>query len=230
MKIIAHIKTDFPTKFGVPRQSGIVASSTGRIVFEEEYRDPTALRGIEDFSHIWVLWEFSKAKTDGWSPTVRPPLLGGSTRMGVFATRSPFRPNNVGLSVLKLEGIEKTDREGSVILVSGCDMIDGTPIFDIKPYLPYCDSIPEAKAGFTEGLEERKLTVDIPDDILNIIPQEKRQFLFDVLKGDPRPSYQNDAARVYGFEILDLEIKFRVEDKLLTVISARNRSKNIEKD
>ena len=150
--------------------------------------------------------------------------------MGVFATRSPFRPNNVGLSVLKLEGIEKTDREGSVILVSGCDMIDGTPIFDIKPYLPYCDSIPEAKAGFTEGLEERKLTVDIPDDILNIIPQEKRQFLFDVLKGDPRPSYQNDAARVYGFEILDLEIKFRVEDKLLTVISARNRSKNIEKD
>lgn len=230
MKIIAHIKTDFPTKFGVPRQSGIVASSTGRIVFEEEYRDPTALRGIEDFSHIWVLWEFSKAKTDGWSPTVRPPLLGGNTRMGVFATRSPFRPNNVGLSVLKLEGIEKTDREGSVILVSGCDMIDGTPIFDIKPYLPYCDSIPEAKAGFTEGLEERKLTVDIPDDILNIIPQEKRQFLFDVLKGDPRPSYQNDAARVYGFEILDLEIKFRVEDKLLTVISARNRSKNIEKD
>ncbi len=221
MKIIAHIKTDFPTKFGVPRQSGIVGSSIGRIVFEEEYRDPSALRGLEDFSHIWVLWEFSKAKTDGWSPTVRPPLLGGNTRMGVFATRSPFRPNPVGLSVLKLEGIEKTSSEGSVILVSGCDMIDGTPIFDIKPYLPYCDSIQAAKAGFTEGLEERKLTIDIPDDILKIIPQEKRQFLLDVLKGDPRPSYQNDAARIYGFEILGLEIKFRVEGKLLTVISAK---------
>lgn len=220
MKKIAHIETEFKDKFGVPRQSGLLGTSTGRIIFEKEYRDETALVGLEEFSHIWVLWEFSKAKTNAWSPTVRPPLLGGNKRMGVFATRSPFRPNNIGLSVLKLEKIEKTKTEGCVLLVSGCDMIDGTPIFDIKPYLPYCDSIPDAKAGFTESLEERLLEVDIPEDILKKIPQEKQQFLIDVLSGDPRPTYQNDETRIYGFEILGLEIKFRVKEKLLTVFSA----------
>lgn len=226
MKKIAHIETEFKDKFGVPRQSGLLKSSTGRIVFEKEYRDESALMGLEEFSHIWILWEFSKAKRDVWSPTVRPPLLGGNKRMGVFATRSPFRPNSIGLSVLKLEKIEKTKTEGCVLLVSGCDMIDGTPIFDIKPYLPYCDSIPDAKAGFTEGLEKRSLTVDIPEKIMKIIPQEKHQFLLDVLSGDPRPSYQNDATRIYGFEILGFEIKFRVEDKILIVVSAE---KMIEK-
>lgn len=233
MKIIAHIKTEFSSKFGAPRQSGILGASVGKIIFEEEYRDPSALRGLEEFSHIWVLWEFSKAKPEKWSPTVRPPLLGGNKRMGVFATRSPFRPNPVGLSALKLERIEKTEDEGCVLLVSGCDMVDGTPIFDIKPYLPYCDSIPNARAGFTETLEERALEVEIPDNILKEIPKEKQKLIIDVLKGDPRPSYQNDETRVYGFQISGLEIRFRVEGKTLTVISAEKpdlADKNIEKE
>ncbi len=229
MKKIAHIETEFKDKFGVPRQSGLLGTSTGRIVFEKEYRNESALVGLEEFSHIWVLWEFSKAKSDEWSPTVRPPLLGGNKRMGVFATRSPFRPSSIGLSVLKLEKIEKTKNEGCVLFVSGCDMIDGTPIFDIKPYLPYCDSIPDAKAGFTEGLEERSLSVNIPEDILKKIPQEKQQFLIDVLSGDPRPTYQNDETRIYGFEILGFEIKFKVEEKLLTVLSAE-RMNALKKD
>ncbi len=221
MKKIAIIRTDFPTKFGVPRQSGVVERSMGRIVFEEEYRDPSALKGLEEFSHIWVLWEFSEAKQKKWSPTVRPPLLGGNTRMGVFATRSPYRPNPIGLTVLKLEAIEKTDDEGTVLIVSGCDMIDKTPIFDIKPYLAYCDSILNARCGFVDGLKERCLDVVYPDEVLGILPKEKLGFITEVLKGDPRPSYHDDANRVYGFNILGFEIKFCVKGKTLTVISAK---------
>ena len=221
MKKIASIRTDFPTKFGVPRQSGIVDNSIGRIVFEEEYRDPSALRGLEEFSHIWVLWEFSKAKHQDWSPTVRPPLLGGNTRMGVFATRSPYRPNPIGLSVLRLDGIQKTEDEGTVLIVSGCDMIDKTPIFDIKPYLSYCVSIEDARCGFVDGLKERNLDVIYPDDVLKALPEEKLKFITDVLKGDPRPSYHDDEERVYGFKISGLEIKFIVKDKTLMVISAK---------
>lgn len=219
MKVIGHIRTDFPAKFGIPRQSGVVAELKGRIVFEKEFRDPSALRGLEEFSHIWVLWEFSKVKAENWSPTVRPPLLGGNKRMGVFATRSPFRPNPIGLSVLRLERIEETQNEGYVLWVSGCDMVDNTPIFDIKPYLPYADSIPDAKGGFTENLEERRLTVKIDGKLLETIPKEKQQVLLSVLEGDPRPSYQNDESRIYGFEFAGLEIKFRVQGRILTVES-----------
>ena len=159
MKIIAHIKTDFPTKFGLPRQSGLVEEIKGKIVFEEEYRVPEAFRGLEDFSHIWLLWQFSEAVRDNWSPTVRPPLLGGNTRMGVFATRSPFRPNPIGLSCVKLERIELNTHDGPVLFVSGSDLMDGTPIYDIKPYLPYADSLPDAVGGFTDNLDERRLEV-----------------------------------------------------------------------
>ena len=221
MKKIASIRTEFPTKFGVPRQSGVVSLARGRIVFEEEYRDPSALRGLEEFSHIWVLWEFSEAKQKSWSPTVRPPLLGGNTRVGVFGTRSPYRPNPIGLSVLKLEGIQKTENEGMVLLVSGCDMIDKTPIFDIKPYLSYCDSISDALCGFTAGLKDRRLDVVYHDEVLEKLPKEKLTFITEVLKGDPRPSYHDDEDRVYGFNISGFEIKFCVKNKTLTVISAK---------
>lgn len=222
MKVIAHIKTDFKDKFGVPRQSGLIKSATGKIVFEKEYRDPSAIRGLEDFSHIWVLWEFSQVKSNTWSPTVRPPLLGGNKRMGVFATRSPYRPNAIGMSVLEIEGIEITEGEGPVIVVSGCDMIDNTPIFDIKPYLPYADSIPDAKAGFTENLEDRILEVEISQDMLDKIPEEKQKLLEEILKNDPRPSYQNDPTRVYGFEFCGFEVKFTVNAKLLKVVSVKS--------
>lgn len=164
MKIIGHIETDFKEKFGIPRQSGLVKESRGRVLFEKEYNVPEAFRGLEDFSHIWVLWQFSEAVRETWSPTVRPPLLGGNKRMGVFATRSPFRPNSVGLSALKLEGVEFSEKEGVVLHVSGADLLDGTPVYDIKPYLPYADSIPDAVGGFTESLEERRLEVEFPSD------------------------------------------------------------------
>lgn len=226
MKIIAHINTDFKEKFGVPRQGGLVKSAMGKIVFEEEYRDPSAIRGLEEFSHIWVLWEFSKAKTEKWSPTVRPPLLGGNKRMGVFATRSPYRPNAIGMSVLKLERIEFDKMEGPVIFVSGCDMIDGTPIFDIKPYLPYADCIPDAKAGFTKDVKERTLEVKIDRNMLEKFPAEKRDLLKEILKNDPRPSYQNDAERIYGFEFCGFEVKFTVSEKQLNVISVKSAETN----
>jgi len=219
MKIIAHIKTDFSTKFGVPRQSGVIPESTGRIVFEKEYRDPMAIRGLEDFSHIWVIWEFSKAKTENWSPTVRPPLLGGNKRMGVFATRSPYRPNPIGLSVLKLEEIVYSKYNGIELIVSGCDMMDGTPIYDIKPYLPYADSVKSAVGGFTETLPERKLSVKINDNLLGKLPETKKSTLIAVLESDPRPSYQNDTERVYGFEFAGFEVKFYVDDGIITVVS-----------
>ncbi len=219
MKVIAHIKTDFPTKFGVPRQSGLIKSVKGRIIFEKEYRDASAFRGLGEFSHIWVLWEFSKARVKKWSPTVRPPLLGGNARMGVFATRSPYRPNPIGMSVVKLESIDYDENYGPVINVSGCDMIDGTPIFDIKPYLTYADSVPEATGGFTAQLKERELNVNFPDDLIEKIPADMRRTVFEILESDPRPSYQNDAGRIYGFEFGKCEIKFKVSDRNLTVIS-----------
>ncbi len=217
MKVIAHIYTDFKTKFGLPRQSGLVEEIEGKIVFEKEYRSPEAFRGLEEFSHIWLLWEFSESKRDEWSPTVRPPLLGGNKRVGVFATRSPFRPNPIGLSCVRLEKIEITKAEGPVLIVKGSDLMNGTPIYDIKPYLPYSDSRPEATGGFTENLSERKLTVNIGAELLGRVPENKRQELLAVLSGDPRPSYQNDPERIYGFLFADLEVKFKVDGGILTV-------------
>ena len=218
MKVIGHIETDFKEKFGIPRQSGLVKESTGRIVFEKEYNVPEAFRGLEDFSHIWVLWRFSEAVRENWSPTVRPPLLGGNKRMGVFATRSPFRPNSVGLSALKLENVEFSKTDGVILHVSGADLLNGTPIYDIKPYLPYADSIPDAIGGFTQSLEERRLKVDFPEELLNKVKEEKRTALTAVLAADPRPSYQDDPERVYGMSFADYEIKFKVDGKNLKVI------------
>ncbi len=217
MKIIAHIKTDFPTKFGLPRQSGLVDSIKGKIVFENPYRDVAAFRGLEKFSHVWILWKFSEAERDDWSPTVRPPLLGGNKRMGVFATRSPFRPNPIGLSAVKLDKIEYDENLGPVLYVSGCDLMDGTPIYDIKPYLPYADSIADATGGFTDSLVERKLEVVLPDDISTIFNREKITELIGILSGDPRPSYIDDETRIYGFRFCDKEIKFMVSGGELTV-------------
>lgn len=224
MKIIGHIETDFKEKFGIPRQSGLVKESTGRIVFEKEYNVPEAFRGLEDFSHIWVLWQFSEALRDNWSPTVRPPLLGGNKRMGVFATRSPFRPNSVGLSALKLEKVELSASNGIVLHVSGADLLDGTPIYDIKPYLPYADSIPDAIGGFTESLDERKLSVDFPKELYEKIKEDKRNAVTAVLAADPRPSYQNDPERIYGMSFAEYEIKFTVDGKNLKVISVNKNT------
>lgn len=217
MKPIAYIYTDFKTKFGLPRQSGLVKEITGRIVFEKQYSIAEAFKGLEDFSHIWLLWEFSQAKKESWRPTVRPPLLGGNKRMGVFATRSPFRPNSIGLSCVRLEKVDYDPELGTVLYVSGCDLMNGTPIYDIKPYLPYCDSVPDAVGGFTQDLGERRLEVIISDEFLGRVPENKRAELIGVLEGDPRPSYQNDPEREYGFEFADFEIGFRVDGKTLTV-------------
>ena len=218
MKIIARMKSDFPDKFGIPRQSGIVQSLTATIVFEPEYRNMDALRGLEDFSHLWIIWQFSKAVRDHWSPTVRPPRLGGNTRMGVFATRSPFRPNAIGLSSVKILSIEQTNEYGPVIHVSGADLMDGTPIFDIKPYIPYSDCHTDATGGFTDSAADFILTVEIAPELLRLVPEEKQQALMDVLSHDPRPSYQNDSERVYGLSFADLNIRFRVCEKVLTVL------------
>lgn len=217
MKIIGHVETDFKEKFGIPRQSGLVKESKGRILFEKEYNVPEAFRGLEDFSHIWVLWQFSEAVREGFTPTVRPPLLGGNRRMGVFATRSPFRPNNIGLSALKLDRVEITQKNEVVLHVSGADLLDGTPVYDIKPYLPYADSIPDAVGGFTENLEERCLEVEFPEALLEKVKEEKRRALIAVLAADPRPSYQNDPERVYGMRFADYEVRFTVEGKNLKV-------------
>lgn len=217
MKPIAYIYTDFKTKFGLPRQSGLVKEITGKIVFEKEYSIAEAFKGLEDFSHIWILWEFSQAKKETWKPTVRPPLLGGNKRMGVFATRSPFRPNSIGLSCVKLDRIDYDKNLGTVLHVSGCDLMNGTPIYDIKPYLPYCDSVPDAVGGFTETLGERKLQVNISEEFLGRVPEDKREELLGVLQGDPRPSYQDDPEREYGFTFADFEVSFRVDKKNLTV-------------
>lgn len=218
MKIIARMKSDFPDKFGIPRQSGIVQSLTATIVFEPEYRNIDALRGLEDFSHLWIIWQFSKAVRDHWSPTVRPPRLGGNTRMGVFATRSPFRPNAIGLSSVKILSIEQTNEFGPVIHVSGADLMDGTPILDIKPYIPYSDCHTDATGGFTDAAADFILTVEIAPELLHRVPEGKQQALMDVLSHDPRPSYQNDSERVYGLSFADLNIRFRVCGKVLTVL------------
>lgn len=217
MKIIAKIRTDFPTKFGIPRQSGLIEELKGTVIFEPEFRNPEALRGLEDFSHIWLLWEFSEAgNEEKWSPTVRPPKLGGNTRKGVFATRSPFRPNSIGLSSVRLEGIEHTEKYGTVLHVSGADLMDGTPIFDIKPYVPYSDCHIGATGGFSKDGSE-KLNVIFPDELLKKVPEEKQNALTKVLELDPRPAYQNDPERVYGFGFAGMEIKFKVCENILTV-------------
>ena len=215
MKIIAHIKSDFPTKFGIPRQSGL-ADTEAVIVFEPEYRNDDALRGLEDYSHLWLIWKFSEAQRDTWSPTVRPPRLGGNRRMGVFATRSPFRPNPIGLSSVKLLGLEKTT-DGTVLRVMGADLMDGTPLYDIKPYLAYTDSHPEAVSGFADERKDYMLKVEIPMELLEHIPENKCSALLKILSNDPRPQYINDPDRVFGFEYADLEIRFTVKDGVLTV-------------
>ena len=221
MKPIARIHTDFPDKFGIPRQSGLLSMLEARIVFEPEYRVAEAIRGIEEWSHLWLIWEFSEAKREAWSPTVRPPRLGGNKRVGVFATRSPFRPNPIGLSVVKLERIEKTADEGLILIVSGADMMDGTPIFDIKPYLPYADAHPEASGGFAEEVFGAKLTVDFPEELLSRLPESKREAAVALLAEDPRPAVRaGDTERVFGFRFAGFEIKFRVEGQRLTVVSA----------
>lgn len=217
MKTIAHIHTDFPTKFGVPRQSGIIDSLKATIVFEPEYRNPDAVRGLEDFSHIWLIWEFSEAVRDTWSPTVRPPRLGGNTRKGVFATRSPFRPNAIGLSSVKLDKIVTDPELGPVLHVAGADLMDGTPIFDIKPYIAYTDSHPDAISGFATRPAEYELEVSLSDELLSKIPEDQRDSLIAVLAHDPRPQYHDDPERVYGMEYGGMEVKFKVDGRRLTV-------------
>lgn len=217
MKIIARMHSDFPEKFGIPRQSGLVNSLESTIVFEPEYRNDDALRGLEDFSHLWVIWQFSKAIKGEWSPTVRPPRLGGNTRMGVFATRSPFRPNNIGLSCVKILGVQKTERFGSVIRVAGADLMDGTPIFDVKPYIPYCDSHPDAAGGFTDTAKDFILKVEIETKHLEKFPPDKHSALLELLSHDPRPSYQQDPNRIYGLSFSGHNIRFTVNNGTLHV-------------
>ena len=223
IKAIARIRSDFPTKFGIPRQAGIVEELEARIVFEPEYRNPDALRGLEGFSHIWLIWQFSEAVREDWSPTVRPPRLGGNTRMGVFATRSPFRPNALGLSCVRLLGIEDTE-EGKILRVAGADLMDGTPIFDIKPYIPYADCKPEAESGFAPD-PGAQLSVEFLPEAEKYIPPEKRDALRGVLANDPRPRYKQDGERVYALEFAGLEVKFQVKDNILRVLSAVKAAK-----
>ena len=213
--------SDFETKFGIPRQSGLVEQLRSTIVFTPEFRNPDALRGIEDFSRLWIIWQFSEAVRQGWSPTVRPPRLGGNTRMGVFATRSPFRPNNLGLSCVTLLGVERTENYGTVLHVGGADLMDGTPIFDIKPYIPYADAFPDAKGGFTTGAGEYLLEVNFPEELLSRLPEDKRDAAIGVLSHDPRPSYQKDSDRVYGLRFAGFDIRFSVKDSILTVVEAQ---------
>ena len=218
LKIVARIRSDFGEKFGIPRQSGLVEKLKATIVFEPEFRNPDALRGLEGFSHLWLIWQFSKAVRQEWSPTVRPPRLGGNERMGVFATRSPFRPNPIGLSCVRLEGVELHPELGPVIHVAGADLLDGTPIYDVKPYLPYADCRPEAVGGFASAPKEATLKVDCPAELLEQLPERSRAALPAVLAQDPRPSYQNDPERVYGMAFAGCNVRFRVEDDVLTVI------------
>ncbi len=217
MKIIGHIETDFKEKFGIPRQSGIVEETIGKIVFEKKYQVPEAFRGLEDFSHIWILWKFSKAEREEWSPTVRPPLLGGNKRMGVFSTRSPFRPNPIGLSSVKLDRIEYTKDRGPVLWVRGADLLDGTPIYDIKPYLAYADSHPDAVGGFTENLTERKLQVKVLCKEFNSLPEDKQTEIIKILEQDPTPSYKKDGEE-YGMHYGDYEVKFYIKENVLYIV------------
>ena len=215
---IGHMVSDFSEKFGIPRQSGLVAELESLVVFEPEWRDENALRGIEGFSHVWLIWEFSQARREGWSPTVRPPRLGGNQRMGVFATRSPFRPNPLGLSCVRLLGVEKHPNYGTVLRVGGADLLDGTPIYDVKPYLPQADCHPEALGGFAESTPWHGLEVEIPPALLAKAPADKRRALLAVLAQDPRPSYQADPTRVHGMSFASLQIKFQVQDGILKVV------------
>ena len=217
LHVIAHIRSDFPSKFGIPRQSGLIDALKATIIFTPEYRNPDALRGLEGYSHIWLIWQFSAALRDGWSPTVRPPRLGGNTRMGVFATRSPFRPNPIGLSCVRLEKITWESSQGPVLHVCGADLMDGSPIYDIKPYLPYADSHPEASGGFAFQSKEGVLEVDFPIDLLQKLPSGCRDGLLAVLAQDPRPGYQSIQGRIYGLEFAGFNIRFSVDEKRLTV-------------
>ena len=223
LNIIAHIENDYTAKFAIPRQSGLVEGVESRIIFTPAYRNETALRGIDGYSHLWLLWIFSEAIRETWSPTVLPPRLGGKTRMGVFATRSPFRPNPIGLSSVRLLGIEKHPQYGHVLRVAGADLMDGTPILDIKPYLAYTDSHPQATGGFTDRLELQPLQVFLPPELWDKLPEDKRAALIEVLAADPRPSYQHDPERVYGFFFGDWEILFSVDGDCLSVREIRPR-------
>lgn len=216
-QVIAHIRTAFPTKFGIPRQSGLVDELTASIVFEPEFRDPSALRGLDGYTHLWLLWHFSAVQKQGWSPTVRPPRLGGNTRMGVFATRSPFRPNPIGLSSVRLTGIDLHTPQGPVIYVAGADLMDGTPILDIKPYLPYVDCHPDATGGFALQNKGPVIQVNFPQELLAQVPVDQQQALIAVLAQDPRPAYQNEPSRIYGMDFAGLRIRFTVSDDVLTV-------------
>lgn len=217
IQIIARMRSDFPSKFGIPRQSGLVDSLRSTVVFEPKYRNADALRGIEEFSHLWIIWQFSEAVRQEWSPTVRPPRLGGNTRMGVFATRSPFRPNNLGLSSVKLLAVEHTEDLGTVLHVAGADLMDGTPIFDIKPYIPYSDCHADATGGFTDAADDFILNVDFPTDKLQVLPEEKRNAVIGVLSHDPRPSYQRKPDRIYGLTFAGFDIRFTVAENTLYV-------------
>jgi len=221
LQFIARMHSDFPSKFGIPRQSGLVEALHSTICFEPEFRSADALRGIEAFSHLWVIWQFSQAIRQGWSPTVRPPRLGGNVRMGVFATRSPFRPNNLALSCVRLEGVEHTAQYGDVLHVSGADLMDGTPIFDIKPYIPYADAHPDALGGFTDYARDFLLKVQFPQELLALLPEEKRKAAIGVLSHDPRPSYQRDPERVYGMSFAGFDLRFTVRGDTLTVSDVR---------
>lgn len=218
MQIIARIKSDFPSKFGIPRQSGLVKELQATIVMEPEFRNPDMLRGLDGFSHLWLIWQFSANADKDWSPTVRPPRLGGNTRLGVFATRSTFRPNFMGLSSVKLEGLEQTKDFGTVIHVSGADLMDGTPIFDIKPYIPYGDCHADATGGFTDTANDYLLDVEFPEHLRNLLPEDKRTAAVGILSHDPRPSYQNDSSRIYGVLFAGYNIRFFVKDSKLTVV------------
>lgn len=217
MQVIARMKSDFATKFGIPRQSGLVDSLRSTIVFEPAYRNADALRGIDEFTHIWIIWQFSEAVRQDWSPTVRPPRLGGNTRLGVFATRSPFRPNSIGLSSVRLLGVEQTEEHGTVLHVAGADLMDGTPILDIKPYIPYADCHTDATGGFTDSAADFLLDVEFPAALLELLPSDKRQSAIGVLSHDPRPSYQRSPERVYGLTFAGYDIRFTVTDRLLRV-------------
>ena len=217
MKIIGHIHTDFSSKFGIPRQSGLVPELKGVIIFEPEFRNPQAFRGLEEFSHIWILWKFSKSEKEHWSATVKPLRLGGKKRMGVFATRSPYRPNDIGLSSVRLEKINFDEKMGPMLYVAGADLLDGTPIYDIKPYIAYTDSHPDAAEGFAGTVKEKELQVDFPEELLSKFPKEKRDAILGVLSQDPRPAYDTDETRLYGVEFAGFDVRFTVTGELLQV-------------
>lgn len=221
MRVIARVHSEFPSKFGVPRQSGLVEDLESTLIFEPEFRNEDALRGLEGFSHLWLVWVFHQAARREWSPTVRPPRLGGNARMGVFATRSPFRPNPIGLSSVRLAGMERTAEYGTVLRLRGADLVDGTPVLDVKPYVPYADSHPEALGGFAAVPAGAALAVEIPPELLERVPPERREALRGVLAQDPRPRYQEDPERIYGFGFAGLEVRFSVAGGVAAVREIR---------